>query len=487
MKRISALVFGASSLSAGAANVMFIETPGFEEARHMTLKTIVSQELGDISADKQVCVAHGTDGIDAISKSNVACDAGVAVLGAAPMPEALQKINGRVLVIGAELDGSIPFSHFAAARHRSANVEDRHFAVIRGASHASFTSGMLMESDAQTDLKSVASQEETFKTTAAILRDFVKGDGEALSAAKAAAEQLATPVVKALQLEGSTQLGHAACNSDWPTNPTCQYPKYPDHSLPLGPAPAPSPPLPSDCICGSPWVKQSGALAYNIPGPYTSFINDAFQDVSDTHPFHLPHIFNKCSKPDASCVLNTTTVTMPVQKAGDLWPKDAKSAPLSVYEFKTKFKSREAIRVNAHDPTASSNLDKVSDMCKNINKAAFDWALANAESSVKSRYQQKGEPMVMVDDVEATIGITGPEWIKDELVYKRVKDSTSPTGTRIEVQSWKFVVGNTASGNLPWFFPVGMHYCKLLSPARAMEWIYTDSMRYSAQTDTVVV
>jgi len=178
---------------------------------------------------------------------------------------------------------------------------------------------------------------------------------------------------------------------------------------------------------------------------------------------------------------------MPVQKTGDLWPADAKSAPLSVFEFKTKFKSREAIRVNAHDPTASSDLDKVADMCKNINKAAFTWALSHAEPAVKSRYEQSGEPMVMVDDVEATIGITGPEWIKDELVFKRVSDSKSPTGTRIEVQSWKFVVSNTNGGKLPWFFPVGMHYCKLLSPARAMEWIYTDSMRYTAKQDAVVV
>lgn len=146
------------------------------------------------------------------------------------------------------------------------------------------------------------------------------------------------------------------------------------------------------------------------------------------------------------------------------------------------------MRTNAKDPTASPDLDKVSDMCKKINQAAFDWALNNAEPSVKSRFESSGEPMVMVDDVEQTFGIHGPEWIQDELVFKRTSDSNSPTKSRIEVQSWKFVVGNANHGNVPWLVPAGMHYCKLLSPARAMEWIYTDSMRSSAAVeDTVVV
>ena len=49
--------------------------------------------------------------------------------------------------------------------------------------------------------------------------------------------------------------------------------------------------------------------------------NDAFHDVADTHPFHLPHIFNQCDPdPSRPCDLNTTTVTMPVLKAGALFP-----------------------------------------------------------------------------------------------------------------------------------------------------------------------
>ena len=40
--------------------------------------------------------------------------------------------------------------------------------------------------------------------------------------------------------------------------------------------------------------------------------NDAFHDVSDVRPFHLPHIWNNCTDPTANCTLNVTTVTMPM-------------------------------------------------------------------------------------------------------------------------------------------------------------------------------
>ena len=73
---------------------------------------------------------------------------------------------------------------------------------------------------------------------------------------------------------------------------------------------------------------------------------------------------------------------------------------------------------------------------------------------------------------QAPIGATGPTWIKKELVYKRVANGGR---SHIEVQSWAFVVGPSPVKTK--YLPSGMHYCKLLSPARAMEWIYTDGLR----------
>ena len=94
-----------------------------------------------------------------------------------------------------------------------------------------------------------------------------------------------------------------------------------------------------------------------------------------------------------------------------------------------------------------------------------------------SQDEESGERFVMVDDKPAPIGITGPEWIKKEMVYTRVSDDDDdgPGASHIEIQSWMFVVGPGPIHTK--YLPTGMHYCKLLSPARAMEWIYTDGLR----------
>jgi hypothetical protein len=291
------------------------------------------------------------------------------------------------------------------------------------------------------------------------------------------AQKMAAPVQAALQLEGSANLGVDICNSDFPTNPSCNYPQYPAFSLPPGPSKKPDPLPSADCVCGSKWVTDYAFPAVSGAGDvgFTVHAADAFHDVSDEHPFHLPNIWNTCKSP-IGCDLNVTTLTMNVGGSGALFPNGT-GAPLSALELRTKMKSRTTL-YKAVGLKPPSNVDKNFTVCREANQEAWDWALSNAEASVKQRFEANGEPFVMVDDKEAPIGLTGPTWIKKTLEYTRVKSSgssNSNSSTHIEVQSWTFVVGDFPIHSK--YLPTGMHYCKLLSPARAMEWIYTDSLR----------
>ena len=229
-------------------------------------------------------------------------------------------------------------------------------------------------------------------------------------------------------------------------SPTCEYPIYPGKSLPPGPDAAPDPLPPATCVCGSPWVmgkasEMNADLASSDRPTATVSSKDSFQDVSDTHPFHLPNIFNECSSEDLSapCEVNLTTVTQPVLKAGELFPADA--VVLSAFEFKTKFKSRQAIWSEAGLGKGTEDLDQGTNNCKLINEQSYQWALENAEPSVRATFEQYGEPYVMVDDVEAPIGKKGPTWIEEEMIYTRVTDETTGK-SRIEIQSWSFCVAN---------------------------------------------
>lgn len=61
----------------------------------------------------------------------------------------------------------------------------------------------------------------------------------------------------------------------------------------------------------------------------------------------------------------------------------------------------------------------------------------------------------------------GGLWIPVGLKYSMSDDKKS-----LEMSSYAYVMGT----NLPVENFAGMHYCKLLSPFRALEWIYVDSL-----------
>ena len=95
-----------------------------------------------------------------------------------------------------------------------------------------------------------------------------------------------------------------------------------------------------------------------------------------------------------------------------------------------------------------------------------------ASDTAKARLRQFGRPLVMGDDIWEGIGVTGPEWIGAELQYNPSSDNKFVT-----VNSPYFTTGNKNLGNETYLETIGYHYCKILSPARAIEWIYIDSLK----------
>ena len=100
--------------------------------------------------------------------------------------------------------------------------------------------------------------------------------------------------------------------------------------------------------------------------------------------------------------------------------------------------------------------------CKDVNQNSIDIALKLLEGSeTLNRYQASGKPICLKDDFDAYFS-AGPAWIKESLEIKETDECLQVSSVKID----------TALDSK--LFP-GVHYCKLLSPARVIDWIMTDS------------
>ena len=83
-----------------------------------------------------------------------------------------------------------------------------------------------------------------------------------------------------------------------------------------------------------------------------------------------------------------------------------------------------------------------------------------------ARFARKGLPLRFGAD---SVGFAGPQFTDGALQFQLVNASAP------------FVWVNSTSlpTPIPYFVPLaeGFHYCLLLSPSRALEWIYVDGLR----------
>ena len=101
--------------------------------------------------------------------------------------------------------------------------------------------------------------------------------------------------------------------------------------------------------------------------------------------------------------------------------------------------------------------------CLDVNRKAIEVAKKLLPAAIVQKHESSGRPFCFKDDAAAPFNI-GPLWVKKAITL-------SATAKCLEVTSTKLV-----SDIHSMIFP-GNHYCKLLSPARAMDWIVTDSLK----------
>lgn len=283
------------------------------------------------------------------------------------------------------------------------------------------------------------------------------------------------PMLDAFYQEAAPHL-FEACNSDIPAPHCPWYPAWPvQPDRTMGPS--------KDCICGTPWTSVAATIMGNIdPSKYHIINTDAIHDVTDTKPYHHAHLWSDCSTSNVvyPCVVNHTTVSQQIYDSND--SSDTGFPPATAHEIRVKMKSRQEFAMHSTNPTADFSLDSEESVCKKINQFAYQWGLDRVSEKARKRFEEYGQPMVFEEDKEPNLPI-GPLFINAAL--KMEDDVDSNNNPILKVTSTAFKTPH--EGFVTKLYPDsnGYHYCKLLSPARVVEWIHTDGLRkkmgYGAQ------
>ena len=89
-----------------------------------------------------------------------------------------------------------------------------------------------------------------------------------------------------------------------------------------------------------------------------------------------------------------------------------------------------------------------------------------ASPNTLARFSKYGQSFTVGKDID--VCPAGPCWIWKELQYVESSD-----GNSVEVSSPQFSTPTDF-----WLkMSAGFHYCKVLSPARVIEWLYVDGLR----------
>lgn len=417
-----------------------------------------------------------------------------------------------VLTIGGELDGLCRLTRITEALYSqvtfSADPERASMTmpvtVIEGLNHMMFASGTPPEFVKRSDLQAELSEDEAHSLIArdagAFLDSIVypsKGEySELLRTRVTETTKFVEPITNAFLMEGYEQF-----------LPACYCESVDEYGgLRFGTCTS----TPS-CNGGVRWTGEFSQVLMGGLEDVQIIATDSIHRVTETDPdCHHPHIHGGedrednanpgngkyppiCETPDSNCVLNITTITEHVYDNGgevDIWrihfpPEhvDTGYLPLAAREMRTKMMSRQAVWNAAGIlDTNFTETDGMLQNCMEINQRAIDWGMSTVAEKTRSRYNAYGQTLSVLPD--STTCVAGPCWIWDPLKFNRDDENNTVT-----VQSVIYASENTnkypcgEKKKLP--CSSGFHYCKILSPARVVEWMYVDGLRNKLGTKNV--
>mmetsp|Transcript_33684 Transcript_33684/g.65059 ORF Transcript_33684/g.65059 Transcript_33684/m.65059 type:complete len:465 (-) Transcript_33684:359-1753(-) len=413
------------------------------------------------------------------------------------------------LTIGGEMDGLCRLTRIAESLHTQItlaedpdkNTQNLPVTVIEGMSHMQFASGQAPSFVLKHDLRSEITNQDAWDQVAHDTASFMLaqlGHQDAMDRVKkrvSETKQFVSPIVTAFQMEANHQY-----------KPPCYCESYDEYGGRIYGTCRSKP----NCTGGTPWTS----IAMQIMGQGDLGKNIKINGVDSTHIMteerptcHLPHIHGNpkaqanpgnghspplCSSPDDDCTLNITTVTQQVYKnfgEFDFWRlefnlswADTGGVPLSAFELRTKMKSRQAVW-QAANITQGQDFNRTDtpvnkggqgDRCQEINQASIDFALKLLPEKTRQRYLKHGQGLIAGEDKGTCAA--GPCWIWDALKYTTDEATGNVTINSVWFSSKNKNPYPCGDGDgLPCL--AGFHYCKILSPARALEWMYVDGLR----------
>ena len=318
--------------------------------------------------------------------------------------------------------------------------------VLEGLNHMSFASGSPTTFVSLRDLRSEVPMEIGHKTISEIINNFIKKNNLFIQNELNRTYAFLKPLIEAFEMEGSIHFNR-------PDQTTCHR---------------------GYCSKGSDWTIEAQKILsqeklINQNGLSMNITND-FVILSSLPP--LGDLFHpKMRKTNKD--FNIATFS---QCSWDIVDKlvDAGFASISASEIGSKMYSRQCSLVygtNKKKEDTPISIDSQGNICKQINQKALDWAVERSHKNTLKRFDFFGQKLNFVND---TVYSNGFSW-----TYSILNMSNENEDGDLNVQSFTMYTDIDAKP-LPIFAPDGLdcyHYCKLLSPARAMEWIYVDGLR----------